>query len=166
VPLAQTAPALQVRRRVEQPAVGPGTDHTLCLQLLYVIMMYIVSLALVSRTREPTLTIPIQAVYPIAVSIRSTNVYEEKSMGASDISGPNTHTEAELRRLLTTGVYDEDFDDDPDEMEARFDKSHSATAYIGYHARKQLAFDLWWLALAVWLICIVERNRIGSPNWP
>jgi hypothetical protein len=36
--------------------------------------------------------------------IRSTNVYEEKSMGASDISGPNTHTEAELRRLLTTGV--------------------------------------------------------------
>ncbi|KAG0664073.1 low affinity potassium transporter [Rhodotorula mucilaginosa] len=104
VPLAQTAPALQ---------------------LLYVIMMYI-------------------AVYPIAVSIRSTNVYEEKSMG----------------------VYDEDFDDDPDEMEARFDKSHSATAYIGYHARKQLAFDLWWLALAVWLICIVERNRIGSPNWP
>ncbi|GAA5873110.1 hypothetical protein JCM3774_000344 [Rhodotorula dairenensis] len=104
VPIAQTAPALQ---------------------LLYVIMMYI-------------------AVYPIAVSIRSTNVYEEKSMG----------------------VYDEDFDDDPDEIEARFDKSHSATAYIGYHARKQLAFDLWWLALAVWLICIVERYRIGSPEWP
>lgn len=26
--------------------------------------------------------IPDQAVYPIAVSIRSTNVYEEKSMGA------------------------------------------------------------------------------------
>ncbi|GAA5980852.1 hypothetical protein JCM10908_003891 [Rhodotorula pacifica] len=104
VPIAQTAPALQ---------------------LLYVIMMYI-------------------AVYPIAVSIRSTNVYEEKSMG----------------------VYDEDFDDDPDEVEARFDKSHSATAYIGYHARKQLAFDLWWLALAVWLICIVERYRIGSPEWP
>ena len=76
------------------------------------------------------------------------------------------HIRSELTGLLATGVYDEDFDDDPDEMEARFDKSHSATAYIGYHARKQLAFDLWWLALAVWLICIVERNRIGSPNWP
>ncbi|BGP04531.1 hypothetical protein JCM10049v2_000333 [Rhodotorula toruloides] len=95
------------------------------LQLLYVIMMYI-------------------AVYPIAVSIRSTNVYEEKSMG----------------------VYDEDFEEDPDEAEARFDKSHSATQYIGYHARKQLAFDLWWLALAVWLICIVERHRISSTDWP
>ncbi|GEM06126.1 potassiumion transporter [Rhodotorula toruloides] len=86
----------------------------------------------------------LQSVYPIAVSIRSTNVYEEKSMG----------------------VYDEDFDEDPDEVEARFNKSHAATKYIGYHARKQLAFDLWWLALAVWLICIVERHRIGSSDWP
>ncbi|GAA5925325.1 hypothetical protein JCM3775_006423 [Rhodotorula graminis] len=95
------------------------------LQFLYVIMMYI-------------------AVYPIAVSIRATNVYEEKSMG----------------------VYDEDFDEDPDDAEARFEKSHSATQYIGYHARKQLAFDLWWLGLAVWLICIVERHRLGSTDWP
>ncbi|GAA5892072.1 hypothetical protein JCM6882_005687 [Rhodosporidiobolus microsporus] len=95
------------------------------LQLLYVIMMYI-------------------AVYPIAVSIRTTNVYEEKSMG----------------------VYDEEYDEDPDDAEARFDRSHSATQYIGYHARKQLAFDLWWLGLAVWLICIVERHRLGSDEWP
>jgi hypothetical protein len=65
-----------------------------------------------------------------------------------------------------TGVYDEDFDEDPDDVEARFDKTHAATQYIGYHARKQLAFDLWWLALAVWLICIVERHRIGSTDWP
>ena len=128
-------------------------------------MMYIVSHCLDSRVREPTLTAPIQAVYPIAVSIRSTNVYEEKSMGASVVLGKFPYL-FHLISLPTTGVYDEDFDDDPDEMEARFDKSHSATAYIGYHARKQLAFDLWWLALAVWLICIVERNRIGSPNWP
>ncbi|BGP12490.1 hypothetical protein JCM10213_005472 [Rhodosporidiobolus nylandii] len=106
-------------------AIVPLASVAPALQLLYVIMMYI-------------------AVYPIAVSIRSTNVYEEKSMG----------------------VYDEDFDEDPDDVEARFAKSHSATQYIGYHARKQLAFDLWWLALAVWLICIVERHRIGSPDWP
>ncbi|GAA5992419.1 hypothetical protein JCM11641_002901 [Rhodosporidiobolus odoratus] len=106
-------------------SIVPLASVAPALQLLYVIMMYI-------------------AVYPIAVSIRSTNVYEEKSMG----------------------VYDEDFDEDPDDVEARFDKSHSATQYIGYHARKQLAFDLWWLALAVWLICIVERHRIGSDDWP
>ncbi|GAA6022173.1 hypothetical protein JCM10207_003933 [Rhodosporidiobolus poonsookiae] len=106
-------------------SIVPLASVAPALQLLYVIMMYI-------------------AVYPIAVSIRSTNVYEEKSMG----------------------VYDEDFDENPDDVEARFDKSHSATQYIGYHARKQLAFDLWWLALAVWLICIVERHRIGSEDWP
>ncbi|BGP28598.1 hypothetical protein JCM10296v2_000334 [Rhodotorula toruloides] len=106
-------------------SIVPLASVAPALQLLYVIMMYI-------------------AVYPIAVSIRSTNVYEEKSMG----------------------VYDDDFDEDPDQMEARFDKSHSATEYISYHARKQLAFDLWWLGLAVWLICIVERHRIGSTDWP
>ncbi|GAA6035920.1 hypothetical protein JCM8097_005165 [Rhodosporidiobolus ruineniae] len=106
-------------------SIVPLASVAPALQLLYVIMMYI-------------------AVYPIAVSIRSTNVYEEKSMG----------------------VYDEDFDEDPDDVEARFEQSHSATQYIGYHARKQLAFDLWWLALAVWLICIVERHRIGSSDWP
>ncbi|GAA5951506.1 hypothetical protein JCM21900_001587 [Sporobolomyces salmonicolor] len=105
-------------------SIVPLSTTAPAVQLLYVIMMYI-------------------AVYPIAVSIRSTNVYEEKSMG----------------------VYDEDFDD-PDDVEAKFEKTHSATQYIGYHARKQLAFDMWWLVLAVWLICIVERHRIGSDDWP
>lgn len=23
-------------------------------------------------------------------------------------------------------------------------------------ARRQLAFDMWWLALALWLVCIIE----------
>lgn len=64
------------------------------------------------------------------------------------------------------GVYDEDFDDNPDDVEAQFAQSHSTKQYISYHARKQLAFDLWWLGLAVWLICIVERGRLGSTEWP
>ncbi|SCZ90322.1 BZ3500_MvSof-1268-A1-R1_Chr1-3g01916 [Microbotryum saponariae] len=93
------------------------------LQLLYVVMMYV-------------------AVYPIAVSIRSTNVYEEKSMG----------------------VFEEE--EDEDDVEARFEKSHSASQYISYHARKQLAFDMWWLVLAVWLICIIERRLIGDLEYP
>ncbi|SCV68413.1 BQ2448_534 [Microbotryum intermedium] len=93
------------------------------LQLLYVVMMYV-------------------AVYPIAVSIRSTNVYEEKSMG----------------------VFEEE--EDEDDAEARFEKSHSASQYISYHARKQLAFDMWWLVLAVWLICIIERRLIGDVDYP
>ncbi|KAK4058039.1 hypothetical protein OIO90_000778 [Microbotryomycetes sp. JL221] len=86
------------------------------LQMLYVVMMYV-------------------AVYPIALSVRSSNVYEEKSLG----------------------MYDED---NESEMEAEFAKNHSATKYIGYHARKQLAFDMWWLVLGLWLLCIIERTQI------
>lgn len=65
------------------------------------------------------------AAYPIAVSIRSTNVYEERSIG----------------------VFEES--DDEDEIEARFDTSarkktpKTTGNYIRYHARKQLAFDMW-----------------------
>ncbi|GAA5896526.1 uncharacterized protein JCM6883_006933 [Sporobolomyces salmoneus] len=90
-------------------------------QFLYTVMMYI-------------------AVYPIALSIRATNVYEEKSMG----------------------VYDEDLDD----SEADFDKTRSATQYIGFHARKQLAWDIWFIVLSVWLLAIIERGRIRSGDWP
>ncbi|KAM0793243.1 hypothetical protein ACM66B_000706 [Microbotryomycetes sp. NB124-2] len=92
------------------------------LQMLYVVMMYV-------------------AVYPIALSVRSSNVYEEKSLG----------------------VYDED---DESEMEAEFDRNHSATKYIGYHARKQLAFDMWWLVLGLWLLCIIERTPITDRTKP
>lgn len=65
------------------------------------------------------------ATYPIAVAIRSTNVYEEKSLG----------------------IFDEE--DDEDEVEAKFATSaktkqpRTTSSYISYHARKQLAFDMW-----------------------
>lgn len=65
------------------------------------------------------------AAYPLAVSIRATNVYEEKSMG----------------------IFEES--DDEDEIEAQFDtsartkKPKTTGNYIRYHARKQLAFDMW-----------------------
>ncbi|KAK4054900.1 hypothetical protein OIV83_000824 [Microbotryomycetes sp. JL201] len=92
------------------------------LQMLYVVMMYV-------------------AVYPIAMSVRSSNVYEEKSLG----------------------VYD---DDDESAMEAEFNQNHSATKYISYHARKQLAFDMWWLVLGLWLLCIIERGPINDRSKP
>lgn len=42
-------------------------------------------------------------------------------------------------------------------------KSHSIGSYFAHHARKQLAFDIWWLGLALWAICIVERTNIDDP---
>ncbi|GAA6063846.1 hypothetical protein JCM10212_003593 [Sporobolomyces blumeae] len=106
-------------------AIVPLSETAPAVQFLYVAMMYI-------------------AVYPVALSIRATNVYEEKSMG----------------------VYDDDLDDDVDEREAEFAKTRSATQYIGFHARRQLAFDVWYMALGVWLIAIIERGRIRSGDWP
>ncbi|KAL2810971.1 putative potassium ion transporter [Aspergillus granulosus] len=80
-------------------------------QVSYMIMMYI-------------------SVFPIAISVRRTNVYEEKSLG----------------------VYEEDNDDNED--------SQTAPSYIGTHLRKQLGFDLWYVCLGLFIITIVEGDRL------
>ena len=58
------------------------------------------------------------------------------------------------------GVYDED---DDSEIEAELEKTRKTGGYFAHHARKQLAFDIWWIGLALWAICIVERNNIDDP---
>ncbi|KAL4914428.1 cation transport protein-domain-containing protein [Aspergillus aurantiobrunneus] len=80
-------------------------------QVSYMIMMYI-------------------SVFPIAISLRRTNVYEEKSLG----------------------VYENDDDDNDD--------NKTAPSYIGTHLRKQLGFDLWYVCLGLFIITIVEGDRL------
>ncbi|TFY79418.1 hypothetical protein EWM64_g4595 [Hericium alpestre] len=97
-------------------------------KILYLVMMYV-------------------SAYPIAMSIRATNVYEEKSLG----------------------IFDEESDDDESiEDEADYPKTESRVSimgrYLGRHVRRQLAFDMWWLAGALFLICIVERGNIDNPD--
>ncbi|GBE80755.1 Low-affinity potassium transport protein [Sparassis crispa] len=91
-------------------------------KVLYVIMMYI-------------------SVYPIAMSVRSTNVYEERSLG----------------------VFKED-----DSIDETFNPSGNRVTvwgrYLASHMRKQLSFDMWWLALALFLVCIVERDNLINTN--
>lgn len=70
------------------------------------------------------------SVLPLAISIRRTNVYEEQSLG----------------------VYSR-------EEETDHDGKHKLK-YIGAHLRKQLSFDLWFLFLAIFIICIAEGDRI------
>lgn len=85
------------------------------------------------------------------MSIRSTNVYESKSLG----------------------VFDES--DDESEHEAEFDKvKPKLGTYIAYHARRQLSFDMcvtglrpahahrWYLVLALFLIAIIEKDNIAD----
>jgi hypothetical protein len=33
---------------------------------------------------------------------------------------------------------------------------HKFSAVLMTSARRQLAFDIWWLAFALWLVCIIE----------
>jgi len=83
-------------------------------------------------------------IYPIALSVRSTNVYEERALG----------------------IYKNDADELEDHLdEKRWNAGHESRVaiwgkYILRHARKQLAFDMWWLALSLFLLCIIERTPL------
>ncbi|KAJ5318106.1 hypothetical protein PENANT_c043G01113 [Penicillium antarcticum] len=87
------------------------TDLHPAIQVSYLIMMYI-------------------SVFPIAISMRRTNVYEEKSLGIYDVT-----------------------DEDQDE-------ESNAPTYIGAHLRRQLSFDLWYVFLGLFIIAIAEGGRL------
>ncbi|THH06536.1 hypothetical protein EW145_g4017 [Phellinidium pouzarii] len=94
-------------------------------QALYVMMMYI-------------------SVYPIAMSVRSTNVYEEKSLG----------------------VFEDDDEDSDSESEPTGEGPRVVVwgRFLAWHARRQLAFDMWWLGLGMFIVCIVERSKIQNES--
>ncbi|KAK0549140.1 hypothetical protein OC845_003256 [Tilletia horrida] len=89
--------------------------------VLYVTMMYV-------------------SAYPIAISVRSTNVYEERSLGIYD-QLPESNDEVP-QPGVGTAVWGK---------------------FLATHARRQLAFDMWWLGFALWLICVIEKTEIENP---
>jgi potassium uptake Trk family protein len=87
--------------------------------VLYMIMMYI-------------------SVFPIAISIRRTNVYEEKSLG----------------------VYDQSGDDENDNQ-----AEATALSYVGTHLRRQLSFDLWFVFLGFFVLAISEGGQLQDKRF-
>ncbi|KLJ06239.1 hypothetical protein EMPG_10336 [Blastomyces silverae] len=85
-------------------------------QVSYMIMMYI-------------------SVFPIAISVRRTNVYEEGSLG----------------------VYSY-----PEEEEEDETLGSKKINYVGAHLRRQLSFDLWYIFLGLFIIAIVEGGRLDE----
>ncbi|CCC11989.1 unnamed protein product [Sordaria macrospora k-hell] len=75
------------------------------------------------------------SVLPIAMSIRRTNVYEEMSLG---IYNNPEHEEGEGENASPS----------------------SDLSYIGSHLRRQLSFDLWFIALFWFMLAISEGPRI------
>ncbi|KAF4611734.1 hypothetical protein D9613_003643 [Agrocybe pediades] len=102
-------------------SIVPLASLAPALLFLYTVMMYI-------------------AVYPVAMSIRSTNVYEEQSLGVF---------EAPL-----------DEDDEPEGLEKLPSASERVGRYVGWHLRRQLSIDIWWLVWAIFLIAIIERKNL------
>lgn len=85
-------------------------------QVSYLIMMYI-------------------SVFPIAISIRRTNVYEEKALG----------------------IYSKN--------EIEEEASQSDLSYVGAHLRRQLSFDLWYIFVGFFLINISEGSRLMANHF-
>ncbi|KAE8396940.1 putative cation transporter [Aspergillus pseudonomiae] len=74
------------------------------------------------------------AVFPIAISVRASNTYEESSLG----------------------LYP--FEVEIDERTGR--------SYIMTHIRNQLTFDLWYIFLGIFCICIAEADKISDTSIP
>lgn len=75
------------------------------------------------------------SVLPLAISIRRTNVYEEQSLGVY-IKDNNLNHEDDVNAEL------------------------SPRNFIGNHLRNQLSFDLWFVFLGLFIICIAENGRL------
>lgn len=74
------------------------------------------------------------SIFPIAISIRASNTYEERSLG----------------------LYGSE--QAPDEVHGR--------SYIMSHVKNQLSFDLWYIFLGTFCICISESTRIADDSQP
>jgi len=114
-------------------------------QFLYVVMMYI-------------------SVYPVTITMRHSNVYEERSLGiyadddtASDIEnqqGPKLGTlGSKLKRTIaTTFSY-------PFTGVTPATQKTTGDTFIRQQLRGQLAHDLWWLVVATWAITCIETSQ-------
>ncbi|KAF8060927.1 potassium transporter [Lyophyllum atratum] len=94
------------------------------MQFLYIVLMYI-------------------AVYPVAMCIRATNVYEEQSLGIFESE------EGELQDNLGA-------------LELR----EGVGRYLGWHLRQQISIDIWWLVWGIFAVAIIERGNIMNPDKP
>ena len=107
------------------------------LLVLYVLMMYVSAL-------------------PVTMTIRSTNVYEERSLGVfSEDQEEQGGRPKDLSRSPTLmNSLNRQFTARPDRM-ANWNRAD----FVRQQLRSQLGHDLWWIALAIFLITIIETGQ-------
>lgn len=79
------------------------------------------------------------SIFPIAISVRRTNVYEEKSLG----------------------IYHGGEEGAPGDEE----ESAGSLSYVGAHLRRQLSFDLWYIFIGFFILSISEGGRIQNNDF-
>ena len=104
------------------------------LLILYVVMMYI-------------------SAYPVVITMRNSNVYEERSLGVySDDPQSSQSEQAEVSKPNLLG-----------RLKRSMTHSSGGTESRGYFVRQQLrgqlAHDLWWIVLAILFIMITETSN-------
>ncbi|KAH7000036.1 cation transport protein-domain-containing protein [Ilyonectria destructans] len=131
-------------------------------QLLYMIMMYV-------------------SVYPVSITMRHSNVYEERSLGIYDddpaaveqpeddmttLPSNNTDDPAKrhLRRRATAAVISKTVKRSMTFQgvgvpPAKGPGDTSPVSFIGQQIRGQLAHDLWWLVVPLLIIMIIETDH-------
>lgn len=112
--------------------IVPISSLRIGLQVLYVLMMYI-------------------SVYPVVITMRNSNVYEERSLGiyANDSAenGPSKPEPRVIDRLIKrVGLRP---------------TTESGAYFIRQQMRGQLAHDLSWLAVAIFLIACIESDNFN-----
>lgn len=126
--------------------MAPVSGHFVGLQLLYMIMMYI-------------------SVYPVAISMRHSNVYEEKSLYIYDEEMSNNSTAGRSSGLGVPRLLHDIMSIFPGSearraaVGGRVAEEESRVEFIGQQLRSQLSHDLWWLMLATLAIVVVETQH-------
>ncbi|EGW34020.1 uncharacterized protein SPAPADRAFT_59429 [Spathaspora passalidarum NRRL Y-27907] len=76
------------------------------------------------------------SVMPLAISIRRTNVYEEQSLGV--YARENNQSDIE---------------------------NGTPSNYVGAHLRNQLSYDIWYIFLGLFVICLAEGGRLRQQDF-
>lgn len=113
--------------------VVPILNVRISLQVLYVIMMYI-------------------SVYPVVITMRNTNVYEERSLGiyADDPEYLADKDEEAKRGLLARLL----------QKKGRVDET--TQYFVRHQLRAQLSHDIWSIVVAVLLISAFEAGKFDA----
>ena len=123
------------------------------LQVLYVVMMYI-------------------SAYPIVITMRNSNVYEERSLGIyaeNEEEKEEEEEEAEKKKNEVAAAASPGLLKRAKTIRNHFVSSSAAAAahesnghFVRQQLRAQLAHDAWWIVLAVFLIMIVEGSQFHN----